>query len=103
MSPAFTGSKMKIMFSIMEDCARRYIGFFSKNNPGSLDVELKDIFSRYANDIIATTAFGVECDSLTQQDNEFYHMGKAINNITGFDAIKFFMFTVFPKTMEVGL
>lgn len=89
------------MYSIMEECANHYVDFLLKDNSSTLDVELKDMFSRYANDIIATTAFGIKCDSITHRDNEFYRMGLDINNITGLNALKFFLFNAFPKVMEV--
>nr|CAD7395187.1 unnamed protein product [Timema cristinae] len=39
---------------------------------GTLGLEMKDLFTRYANDVIATTAFGIQCDSLKDNSNQFY-------------------------------
>lgn len=47
LSPAFTSSKMKMMFELMNDCAEKFATYMleqSKN--GNADVELKDIFTR---------------------------------------------------------
>nr|CAD7202828.1 unnamed protein product [Timema douglasi] len=43
-------------------------------------LEMKDFFSRYANDIIATSAFGVSVDSFNNPKNEFYLVGKQLTN-----------------------
>lgn len=85
----------------MEECTDHYMDYFSKNKTERFNVELKDVCTRYANDIIASTAFGIECDSITHRDNDFYRMGVDINKLTGFGAIKFFLFNAFPKAMEV--
>lgn len=90
------------IYSIMEECTHHYMDFFAQNKSERFDVELKDVFTRYANDIIATTAFGIEVDSITHKDNDFYRMGVDINTFTGLAAIKFFLFNAFPKAMEVN-
>lgn len=101
MSPAFTSSKMKVIFSIMEECAEHYIELLLKTKSDTFAVELKDIFTRFANDIIASTAFGVKCNSVIDENNQFYRMSFEINNITGLTATKAFLFNAFPKVMKV--
>jgi hypothetical protein len=63
-----------------------------------LVLELKEFYTRYTNDVIATTAFGLRVDSLKQPTNEFYMMGQ---EATGFGAFKFFLFLSIPKVMKV--
>jgi cytochrome P450 family 9 len=41
-------------------------------------MEMKDLFTRYTNDVIATAAFGVGVNSLMEPSNEFYLTGKDI-------------------------
>lgn len=41
-----------------------------------MEVELKDLFTRYSTDVIATCAFGVKVDSYKEKDNEFFTNGK---------------------------
>ena len=48
-----------------------------------LAVEMKDLFTRYTNDVIAMAAFGIECDSLSNPKNEFYVMGRDVTNFGG--------------------
>jgi len=66
-------------------------------------VEMKDLFTRYTNDVIATAAFGIECDSLSNPKNEFYEMGKNITNFGGVTTLIFFGYVVSPKLMKVRM
>jgi cytochrome P450 family 9 len=63
---------------------------------------MKDLFTRYTNDVIATSAFGISCDSLNNPGNEFYEMGKKLTDFGGIRAILVgigYMFS--PKLMQV--
>ncbi|XP_053683465.1 probable cytochrome P450 9f2 [Sabethes cyaneus] len=82
LSPAFTGSKMRHMFDLVAQCAQSMNSFFlAEAKAGKrLEYEMKDIFSRFGNDVIGTVAFGIQVDSLKDQDNEFYTKGKEMLN-----------------------
>lgn len=92
---------MKLMFTLMDEYALRFIEYFK--NEDSSNVELKDTFTRNAIDVIATTAFGIECDSFSNKINEFYLMGKGLINTTGLRSLMFLAFVSFPKLMKVIL
>jgi cytochrome P450 family 9 len=62
---------------------------------------MKDLFTRYTNDVIATSAFGICCDSLNNPKNEFYEMGKDVTNFGGVRALIFFAYMLSPKLMKV--
>ena len=68
-----------------------------------LAVEMKDLFTRYSNDVIATSAFGIGCDSLKNPKNEFYEMGRDITNFRGLRALIFFGYMMSPKLMKVRM
>jgi len=68
-----------------------------------LAVEMKDLFTRYTNDVIATSAFGIECDSLNNPRNEFYEMGRDVTNFKGLRALIFFGYAFSPKLMKVRM
>ncbi|KAK9752575.1 Cytochrome P450 [Popillia japonica] len=93
LSPSFTSSKMKIIFSLMTECADNYVNYFLKEKK-PIDIELKDITTRYTNDVIATVAFGVKCDSIKEKTNEFYLMGK---KTTTFSIPKLLMYSMAPE------
>ena len=64
---------------------------------------MKDLFTRYTNDVIATSAFGIGCDSLKNPKNEFYKMGRDLTNIGGVRALIFFGYMMSPKLMKVRM
>ena len=68
-----------------------------------LTVEMKDLFTRYTNDVIATSAFGIGCDSLNNPKNEFYEMGKNVTNFKGIRGLIFFGYMSCPKLMKVRM
>nr|XP_019557481.2 cytochrome P450 9e2-like [Aedes albopictus] len=81
LSPAFTGSKMRQMFKFVVQCSESMVWFY-QGQPRGRSYEMKDVFSRFANDVIATCAFGIEVDSLRKQDNEFYVHGSKMLQLT---------------------
>lgn len=77
LSPAFTGSKMRQMFELIDECADRMAEYFVKKQDEKLVLEMEDTFSRCTNDIIATCAFGIQINSNENRNNEFYLMGRS--------------------------
>ncbi|XP_055541583.1 probable cytochrome P450 9f2 [Wyeomyia smithii] len=79
LSPAFTGSKMRQMFDLVRECCERLVKFY-QDEIGSerigREYEMKDVFSRFTNDVIATAAFGIKVNSSQDRDNDFYVQGK---------------------------
>ncbi|XP_020280578.1 cytochrome P450 9e2-like [Pseudomyrmex gracilis] len=103
LSPAFTSSKMKNMFTLMSDCAANFTEFLSKLPSDETVMEMKNCFTRYTTDVIATCAFGITVDSMRNPDNEFYVYGKATSFNT-WRTIKFCIIRSCPLlTKMVGL
>lgn len=82
LSPAFTGSKMRMMFDLIRDCADDF-GSYCKENINSekqIEISSKDIFSKITTDIISSTAFGLKVDSIREPENPvFYHAARAFD------------------------
>jgi cytochrome P450 family 9 len=97
LSPVFTSSKMRNMFILMDECAKQLVDYFKDKNQDITEVELKNVFTRYTNDTIATAAFGIKCDSFKDQNNEFLLKGYELSNFTGLNRFKFFLYGNFPK------
>lgn len=90
LSPAFTSSKMKNMYSLIWGCAESFVKHFENQKVAT--VEMKDIFTRFSNDVIASVAFGIQVDSMKEPDNEFYTMGKSLISFSAVKALQVFMF-----------
>ncbi|KAJ3645286.1 hypothetical protein Zmor_022952 [Zophobas morio] len=102
LSPAFTSSKMKFMFSLISKSGEQLVNFFLKKDQELITVEMKDTLTRFTNDVIANTAFGVECDSLGERENEFYMMGKEATDFSGLcKNLKFIGYILVPKLLKL--
>lgn len=78
LSPAFTGSKMRQMFELVSDCGEQMAQTLDTKakSAGKVDYEMKELFSRYANDVISSAAFGYKINSFDDPNNEFYLAGQ---------------------------
>ena len=103
LSPSFTSSKMKYMFSLMSQNAEQFVNYFLQNDKEVIEVEMRDVITKFANDVIANTVFGFECDSLKEPNNEFYAMGKSATDFTNIRTILVFMgYILVPKVLKVS-
>lgn len=78
LTPTFTSGKMRMMFQILVDCGdelRAHVDHFAAN--GEM-LEVKDILAKFSTDIIASFAFGVQCNCLNNPDAEFRKWGRRI-------------------------
>ncbi|XP_013101421.1 probable cytochrome P450 9f2 [Stomoxys calcitrans] len=105
LSPAFTGSKMRSMFQLMNEVAQHTLAHVKKQpavfTPEGLELQVKDFITRFTNDIIASTAFGLQVNSYDNMDNEFYRMGKKVTQFSFKQNIKFMLFANFKKIMKI--
>lgn len=100
LSPAFTSSKMKAMFKLMQSCGETFSGYLAEGarQKSSEVINSKDAFCRYTTDVIATCAFGISVDSMKNPDNEFYVLGKKATSFGGATlGIKFLFLRLFPN------
>uniref|UniRef100_A0A8D8JY63 Probable cytochrome P450 9f2 n=3 Tax=Culex pipiens TaxID=7175 RepID=A0A8D8JY63_CULPI len=99
LSPAFTGSKMRHMFDLVAECGVSLKEFLLKESKTGkrMEYEMKDTFSRFGTDVIATVAFGLKVDSMREQDNEFFTKGKKMLDVKSPKVlIKFLTVVAFP-------
>ncbi|XP_063700278.1 probable cytochrome P450 9f2 [Culicoides brevitarsis] len=100
LSPAFTGNKMRYYFHLITECADRTMEYvdmeMEKNNRNGLKIETYDFFTRITNDLIASTAFGIEEKSFHDKGNEFYKLGRKLNEFGMGFFFKWMFFSVAP-------
>lgn len=70
---------------------------------GFLDIDVKDLTTRYTNDVIASCAFGLKVDSHMDVDNQFYAMGKTAMTFKFRQLLMFFLMMSFPKVVGVSI
>jgi cytochrome P450 family 9 len=103
LSPVFTGSKMRQMFECVSNCGANMAKSILKetNQKGPQTHAMKDIFTRFTNDVIASSAFGIDVNSFEDKDNEFYKLGLRVADFTSFTTfLKFLGYTTMPWVMK---
>ncbi|KAK8388285.1 hypothetical protein O3P69_020346 [Scylla paramamosain] len=76
-SPTFSSGKIKSMFPLVCDKADALVQFLMRQAAQNQQVEMKKTFGRYTLDTIASCAFGIECNSLVDENAEFPRMVEA--------------------------
>ncbi|KAM3960575.1 cytochrome P450 9e2-like [Aphomia sociella] len=104
LSPAFTSSKMRFMMPFIVDVGNQMIEALKKklsdSGNGYVDIEGKDLSTKYANDVIASCAFGLHVDSHTDENNEFYLKGKEVSTFTFKQLLTVLLYITIPKIMN---
>uniref|UniRef100_A0A182S9K1 Cytochrome P450 n=1 Tax=Anopheles maculatus TaxID=74869 RepID=A0A182S9K1_9DIPT len=103
LSPAFTGSKMRQMFDQVVECSADVVQYYREQNHDvdGREYEMKEVFSRYTTDVIASCAFGLKVDSFRDPTNAFYTNGKRMIDFARFKILlKVIAYRVFPWLME---
>ncbi|KAJ8728419.1 hypothetical protein PYW08_016804 [Mythimna loreyi] len=80
LTPAFTGSKMKLIFPIMVENSNNIVKYLLDNQSKNIDVE--DLSHRSGLDVIASSGFGLQINSLVDRDNEFFTVVSNLANIS---------------------
>ncbi|KAJ6644085.1 putative cytochrome P450 6d5 [Pseudolycoriella hygida] len=78
LSPAFSSGKMKAMFDVIANCTvsmHKYVDSFADTQQS---VEVRDVFARYATNVIVSVAFGIDIDCIKNRDDEFREKGTRI-------------------------
>lgn len=90
-SPAFTGSKMRLMFSLITQCSNDFCGYL-KNEIQSEGIvyDFKDLMQRYIANTIGSCAFGLDINSLRNRDIEFLTRSLEVADFDGLKGFKFF-------------
>ncbi|CAD0199579.1 unnamed protein product [Chrysodeixis includens] len=76
LSPAFTGSKMKLMLPSMIENSHNVLEYLNEHQSEEIDVD--DLTHRYTNDVIASAGFGLQVNSFKNKNNEFFGIGSTI-------------------------
>ncbi|XP_017008527.2 probable cytochrome P450 9h1 [Drosophila takahashii] len=105
LTPAFTGSKMRIMYNLIQSCSEEGVlhirELLELSKEATIDLEMKDYFTRFANDVIATVAFGLSINSFRRKDNEFFRIGQSLSKISAWSVVKAMLHALFPRLMKL--
>lgn len=94
------------MFQTFADVSDQLVRTLTDGSKDANPVEMKDILARFSTDVIASTAFGIECNSLKNPHTEFREMGRRAFTQTITDTIKIFIIRCFPdfaRILKIGI
>uniref|UniRef100_A0A1B6M5I4 Cytochrome P450 n=1 Tax=Graphocephala atropunctata TaxID=36148 RepID=A0A1B6M5I4_9HEMI len=100
LTPAFTSGKMKLIFVLMKKCSEQlkfYLYETVENNPV---VEITNVFARFTMDVIATSAFGVEIDSINNENCQFFSTVGQMLKTTKARFFRRFLVNFFPTLVK---
>lgn len=96
-TPVFTGNKMRQLFfkvlAVGEDLSR----YLERTIPEDVVVDVKDIAALYTTDVIATCAYGVQANSLSDPKSDFRRHGKKIFDFNIRRSIEFGLMFFWPE------
>lgn len=101
MSPTFTSGKMRTMFPLICEKADTLVSFLLKESVKHPHVDMKEKSGRFTMDTIASCAFGIECNSIENDDAEFPKKANVFFNLTFWQIMKFIFVLSFPKLYRV--
>ena len=101
MTPTFTSGKIKSMFPLVCDKADALIKFSMKQAAENQHVDMKKNFGRFTMDTIASCAFGIECNSLVDENAEFPRKVEVFFKLNFIAAIKGLLIVMMPKLYKI--
>ncbi|KAJ9577523.1 hypothetical protein L9F63_005896, partial [Diploptera punctata] len=100
LTPTFTSGKMRMMFPTLVETGKELKEYLKKPAGHKEVIEIKDILARYSTDIIASCAFGIECNCLKNPDAEFRNWGRRIFQTNLKNRILRIIALTFPKLTD---
>jgi cytochrome P450 family 6 len=97
LSPAFAAGRMKIMFHNLFECGQELEKCLEE--PANMEhiIELKDIMARFTTDVIASCAFGIQCNCLRNPEAEFRHWGKKLVDPSISQTLRDILYSMVPN------
>lgn len=79
LTPTFTSGKMKTMFSTLTDTSLHLQEYLTTKFPApTFETNMKEILAKFTTDVIGNVAFGLEMNSIKDENSKFREMGKKL-------------------------
>lgn len=99
-TPAFTSGKLKAMFPLIVERAETLQTIAAVAAKSNAEVDIRDLVARFTTDFIGACGFGLDSDSLKDENSTFRKLGKRIFTITKRDALHIMLKTIAPETFK---
>lgn len=104
LTPFFTAAKLRQMFHLMSDIGAtldRVLGQMTAANGGAAETEVRDRMSRYTIQVVASCAFGIAANCLTDSACRFRECGRLIFDFTYRRAVELTSMFFMPEWVPV--
>ncbi|NP_001352069.1 cytochrome P450 6a14-like [Apis mellifera] len=80
LTSGFTSNKLKGMFCMIHECSKHLVNYLDILVRKEEPVNVREVAARFTTDVVGSCGFGVEMNSLSEQESEFRRLGKSIFN-----------------------
>ncbi|XP_019875569.2 probable cytochrome P450 6a23 [Aethina tumida] len=99
LTPTFTSGKMKMMFSRLVECGEGLKEMMDEFSQSGKAMDIKEMLQRFTIDIIVSCAFGLECDTMKNPDNDFASKGRNILKPESIGILRILSFFALPHSL----
>lgn len=91
------------MFGIFNNVSDTMLNFLNNSTDATSSdgIEVKELAAKYATDVIATCAFGLDAKSFEDPKSEFREMGKKFMNESFWTGFKHMMIFILPSLASI--
>lgn len=100
LSPTFTSGRLKSMFSTLVECGASLQNYLKTATERNQMVDICELSASYATNVIASVAFGIEVDTITDPNNDFRKYGKQHLAVTIKNGFRNVLSMIAPKLMS---
>ncbi|XP_013141517.1 PREDICTED: cytochrome P450 6B2-like [Papilio polytes] len=100
MTPAFTSGKLRAMFPLIVERAERLQNNAINVPPTGGVLDAREIMARYTTDFIGAVGFGIDSNSLVEEDSAFRKLGAEIFKFSVNQLLRQLLKEVFPETFK---
>ncbi|CAH2107791.1 unnamed protein product [Euphydryas editha] len=100
MTPAFTSGKLKAMFPLIVERAEKLQARALSSATAGTTIDARDLMARYTTDFIGACGFGLQSDSLQEENSAFRKLGATIFKRNPKDVVVIMLKGIFPTMFK---
>lgn len=96
---------MRQLFYLVDEVGNQLNQFLKTQTPNELqnscNLDIKDMCAKFTTDSIASCAFGIQANSISDPNSEFRTLGKEAVNFTWYRGLEFMSFFFIPEIIRL--
>ncbi|CAG9790729.1 unnamed protein product [Diatraea saccharalis] len=98
LSPVFTSSKLKLLHHIFASKSKELVQRIKNDLNNNKDIELRHLYADYTTDVIGTSSFGIQCDTLLKGDSPLRSVTRVFERFSFLRGVAWCSIFFFPET-----